>query len=185
MDSSVVAAMARWPDVPHVYGWLRLDRRGQWRLRDEVIRHQGFVDFICRNYAADAQGQWFFQNGPQRVYVALDYTPWIVRASDGELLRQDGLRFAAPDTALIDDEGSLLLASANQAALVDDRELASLLDRLTDPDGRPLDDAQLERMAAGGQAVLHLGTQALRLETIRRREVAPRFGFQPDPQPRA
>jgi hypothetical protein len=33
------------------------------------------VNFIQRNYDHDAQGQWFFQNGPQRVYVELEATP--------------------------------------------------------------------------------------------------------------
>jgi len=23
---------------------------------------------------------WYFQNGPQRVFVALDYTPWVLQA---------------------------------------------------------------------------------------------------------
>jgi len=32
MDSDVLAAMARWPDVPDAYGWLSLDARGRWRL---------------------------------------------------------------------------------------------------------------------------------------------------------
>ena len=27
MDDAVVRAMARWPNVPHVYGWLSLDQR--------------------------------------------------------------------------------------------------------------------------------------------------------------
>jgi hypothetical protein len=28
MDEMVKRGMARWPDVPDVYGWLSLDRRG-------------------------------------------------------------------------------------------------------------------------------------------------------------
>ncbi|HMN64893.1 MAG TPA: DUF2946 family protein, partial [Burkholderiaceae bacterium] len=34
MDEQVLHAMARWPDVPAVWGWLRLDRRGRWLLVD-------------------------------------------------------------------------------------------------------------------------------------------------------
>jgi hypothetical protein len=32
-----------------------------------------------RNYAVDERGCWYFQNGPQRVYVQLEATPYIVR----------------------------------------------------------------------------------------------------------
>ena len=35
--------------------------------------------FIERNYGADSTGCWFFQNGPQRVYVQLEAAPWVWR----------------------------------------------------------------------------------------------------------
>src|ERR1700758_4287388 len=89
MDDIVRQALAKWPNVPSCTGWLMLDRRGNWRMRDEAaqasgapgaqIRHEALLGFINRNYEADERGQWFFQNGPQRVYVELGYTPWIVR----------------------------------------------------------------------------------------------------------
>ena len=34
MDDIVRQAMAKWPHVPACYGWLGLDARGQWWLRD-------------------------------------------------------------------------------------------------------------------------------------------------------
>src|SRR6478752_443039 len=101
MDEIVKQALAKWPNVPHCTGWLLLDRRGQWRMRDDAaqaagelgtpIRHEALLGFINRNYESDADGQWFFQNGPQRVYVELAYTPWIVRlhAADGVLRLTD------------------------------------------------------------------------------------------------
>ena len=46
MDDSVIRAMTRWPNVPAVYGWLGLDRRGCWRLRGERITHGGAIEFI-------------------------------------------------------------------------------------------------------------------------------------------
>ena len=73
--------MGKWPDVPHVFGWLRLDRRGDWLIKGEHIVNSGVKAFIGRNYGADERGRWFFQNGPQRVFVALDYTPFVVRTS--------------------------------------------------------------------------------------------------------
>jgi hypothetical protein len=93
MDEIVEAALRKWPNVPHCYGWLALDARGDWYMRDERIQaagpfprvkgsriqHEKLLGFIHRNYAADPQGCWFFQNGPQRVYVELETTPWVWR----------------------------------------------------------------------------------------------------------
>ena len=93
MDEIVKAALKKWPQVPHCYGWLALDARGDWYMRDERvqnagafplvkgsrIRHDKLLEFIARNYECDAQGCWFFQNGPQRVYVELDAAPLVWR----------------------------------------------------------------------------------------------------------
>jgi len=93
MDELVQAALRKWPNVPHCYGWLALDDRGDWYMRDDRIQRAGpfpqvkgsriehakLLEFIGRNYEADATGQWFFQNGPQRVYVQLACTPWVWR----------------------------------------------------------------------------------------------------------
>lgn len=97
MDDLVRQAMVKWPNVPDCFGWLGLDSRGQWYMRDDrvqalghfqsgeagakgsVLRHEKLVEFIQRNYEADAKGRWFFQNGPQRVYIELESTPYIWR----------------------------------------------------------------------------------------------------------
>ena len=56
---------------PAVYGWLSLDRRGNWLIKGERDRERSALrEFIARNYQADERGRWYFQNGPQRVYVA-------------------------------------------------------------------------------------------------------------------
>jgi len=78
MDEMVARSMARWPNVPAVYGWLSLDRRGTWRIKQERVGNAALREFIARNYHADERGCWFFQNGPQRVFVRLDYTPLVV-----------------------------------------------------------------------------------------------------------
>jgi len=75
MDADVLAAIAKWPNVPAVYGWLLLTKRGEWRIRGEPIVNAAIGDFIGRNYAADDRGRWFLQNGPQRVYVDLELSP--------------------------------------------------------------------------------------------------------------
>ena len=83
MDEQVMRAMARWPHVPAVYGWLSLDRRGRWLIRGETISNRAALAFIGRNYAADERGRWYFQNGPQRVFVTLDYTPVVYFLVEG------------------------------------------------------------------------------------------------------
>lgn len=104
MDEMVARAMAKWPTVPACRGWLGLDQRGDWYLRDDAaqaagpfgtddpanrmlargsrLSHDKLIAFIGRNYAADERGQWFFQNGPQRVFVELQFTPWVWRVTD-------------------------------------------------------------------------------------------------------
>ena len=36
-DDIVKAALKKWPNVPHCYGWLALDARGDWYMRDDRI----------------------------------------------------------------------------------------------------------------------------------------------------
>ena len=161
MDEAVRKALAKWPGVPDVYGWLALDRRGRWLLRNpasarfEPIGNVALRDFIGRNYASDARGCWFFQNGPQRVFVRLFYTPFVVRTNDGGLVDHCGQEFAAR-SALVDDEGSFVLV-ADRVALLDDRDLSRYVDSL-------------------GEAVE-------KLPRIGRSEVPSRFGFVADPSP--
>jgi hypothetical protein len=123
MDDIVQAALKKWPNVPHCYGWLALDARGDWYMRDERIQQAGaFLQvkgsrinhdklraFIERNYAADDAGCWFFQNGPQRVYVELECTPWIWRLQpDGHVLSHTGLA-ATVASSWLDEQGRLYL----------------------------------------------------------------------------
>ena len=128
MDESVVRSMAKWPNVPAVYGWLALDRRGNWLIKGERIANHALRDFISRNYEADQRGCWYFQNGPQRVFVRLAYTPLVVHYQGDALLDQRGLAFAAAETFL-DEEGSVLLAGQGSVALLDDRDLVRFADK--------------------------------------------------------
>jgi hypothetical protein len=127
MDSVVARAMAKWPNVPAVYGWLSLDRRGNWRIKGERISNAALREFIGRNYEADRAGRWYFQNGPQRVYVTLAYTPLIVHYESEALIDHCGRPFAAR-AAYLDDEGSVLMAGAAGIALLDDRDLGRFAD---------------------------------------------------------
>jgi hypothetical protein len=121
VDPAVLRGMARWPDVPAVYGWLALDRRGNWRLKEAASGRFGRIgnaalrDFIGRNYASDGAGQWFFQNGPQRVYVSLAYTPLVVHYEQ-QALRDHCGREARADAMFVDEEGSVLILGERDLA---------------------------------------------------------------------
>jgi hypothetical protein len=128
MDESVVRSMANWPGVPDVYGWLSLDRRGNWLIKGARIGNAALRDFISRNYAADAQGRWFFQNGPQRVFVKLAYTPLVVHFEGESLLDHCGRPFRLQQ-AFLDEEGSVLMFGEPGIGLLDDRDLAAYADR--------------------------------------------------------
>jgi hypothetical protein len=128
VDEIVARSLAKWPNVPAVYGWLSLDRRGNWLIKNEKIGNLALREFICRNYMADPLGCWYFQNGPQRVYVSLAYTPFVVHHQGDELVDQCGRPFVAGETFL-DEEGSVLVSGPSGIALLDDRDLERYVDR--------------------------------------------------------
>ena len=127
MDEIVARSLAKWPNVPAVFGWLSLDRRGNWRIKGDKIGNPALREFIGRNYEADSKGRWYFQNGPQRVYVSLAYTPLVVHYEGDGLFDHCGRPFAATGV-LQDDEGSVLFPGAGTIALLDDRDLARIAD---------------------------------------------------------
>ncbi len=146
MDESVIRAMQRWPNVPAVYGWLRLDSRGDWQLDGERIGHRHFREFIGRNYAVDERGCWYFQNGPQRVFIALDETPWIIRhRADGGLETHTGVEVERIDAAYLDEEGALVFETEHGPGLLHDNDLDWALDQIRDADGAPVDADALEQ----------------------------------------
>ena len=150
MDEVVKAAMARWPDVPAVYGWLELSARGEWKIQGEPIANALIREFIGRNYASDGQGNWFFQNGPQRVYVALEATPFIYRLDSlGHLQAHTGARPRELRAVFADLEGRLFLQTELGPGLVDSLDTANFAEHLVDDRGRQLDEHGLGRWSRG------------------------------------
>lgn len=181
MSAAQDASPIRWPDVPAVFGWLSLDRRGAWRLKGEIVEHGGLKHYLDAHYACDEAGRWLVHNGPQRVYVALDYAPWVLRLHpDGSVRTHTGRDAGAIDGAWLDDEGNVLLQGAMGIGLLDDRDLAAFLAECTRPDGVPADDEDLAALMDGGAALRWRG---LPLQATARAEVPARFGFIPDPEP--
>jgi hypothetical protein len=191
MDEIVIRGMLKWPDVPAVYGWLSLDRRGGWMIKNvsgrfERIANPAVNEFIGRNYAADSQGRWYFQNGPQRVFVALDYTPWVYRLDDaGEgLLAHTGVAPRALEAVYVDDSGALLLMAEPGIGVLLDRDLSAFIERLADPLGRSA-ERLLEDVASGQEARAVLRGASVRLAPVRAAEVPRIFGFVQRPAPPA
>lgn len=144
MTTPDLSGVARWPNVPACYGWLSLDRRGQWRMRGEIVTHTGLATFLNRQYGHDEHGNYFVQNGPQRVFVELDYTPWILRLTSGNALQtHTGEAVEDIRAAAFDEEGNLLLEFADGIGLLCDRDLPAMLDCLLQTDDTTADDAAL------------------------------------------
>jgi len=161
MDDIVIAALKKWPHVPAVCGWLGLDARGDWYLRDAAaqaagaftagdprakgsrIEHAQLRAFIERNYERDpVSGAWFFQNGPQRVFVELEVAPWVLglwRQGDGiAVSTHTGLDFGAPREVLLDEVGRLYLVSDLGLGLVRSTDMAVAADAVEAGDWGPV-----------------------------------------------
>jgi hypothetical protein len=189
MDDIVKQAMAKWPNVPHCYGWLALDARGSWRMRDEAaqradapgdkLTNAALVGFINRNYLRDERGCWYFQNGPQRVYVNLEATPFIARTDPAQgFVLHTGQPMAAPEQAFMLDSGGIVLRAGEQLAQLDDRDVAQLLTAM-ELDGNPVaDDALMAWLGDGsGRLTLRWQGREIPLERLEADDAPHRFGF--------
>lgn len=190
MDNIVKQAMAKWPNVASVYGWLGLDRRGNWLIKGGRISNPLVAEFISRNYGHDEQGRWYFQNGPQRVFVTLDYTPLVYRVAWDvaphaplRIEAHTGKVIAAVNEAWIDDLGIVLLASELGPGVVDDRDLEWLLPCFTDKHGESLPAeaiaSAIECLQSGRSANLHLHyrDRPVPVSSIAASAVPATFGF--------
>ncbi len=175
MDEIVKAALKKWPNVPHCYGWLALDTRGDWYMRDERIQaagpfprvkgsriqHDKLLAFIERNYTHDEAGGWFFQNGPQRVYVQLEAAPyiWRVDASAPWPVTAHTGEPATVASAWLDEQGRLFLATERGLGIVHTLDMNSAADAVEQGHWRP--------------------------EPVRFEELPQRFGYELVPAPTA
>lgn len=173
MDDIVKAAMAKWPHVPHCYGWLGLDARGRWFMRDDatqaegpfacesgedctvakgsMLLHDKLIEFIHRNYSSDAAGCWFFQNGPQRVYVELDVTPYIWRLQpDGTVLAHTGQPAGQVLRCFLDEQGRLYLQTERGLGLVHTSDMALAADAVEAGRWEPQDIQSANLPSLGG-----------------------------------
>ncbi|MCF8199273.1 MAG: DUF2946 family protein [Sulfuritalea sp.] len=169
----------KWPNVPACYGWLALNRRGVWLLKDQPITHKGLIDFISSHYGPDPSGNYVFQNGPQAVYVALDYTPYVFRRGiDGQLTAHTGVAAGEVAAVYLDDNGSVLLKTDLGIGLLDDRDLPAFLEACVTGHNTPVSEHALLAAMAGDSNVSWNGHL---VQSIRRQDVALKFSFQPNP----
>jgi hypothetical protein len=193
MDDIVKQAMAKWPNVPDCYGWLALDARGAWRMRDERAQHlnlpgdkvqqAALLAFINRNYGADGRGCCFFQNGPQRVFVNLEATPYIARTDPAVGLTVQTGAAIVPTAAFLTETGSLIVVDGAMVAQVDDRDVVQLLDQMV-MDGAPANDEAVMAWLDGkaGALSLELGSASIAVQRLAGEQLATHFGFVRLPQ---
>lgn len=202
MDDQVLRSLMKWPNVPDCFGWLALDRRGQWRMRDEfaqqnklpgqVIQHIALNEFIARNYASDELGRYFFQNGPQRVFISLDATPWIARIIPSEVglkLTNQCSQIIKPTAALSDEKGNIYIVgsidqtiySSNESGqfIKSDRQAIALLHDHDLDHFSELAKLREEACSFGGSWVWQ--GQQLPLDPIHSEELESRFHFITNP----
>jgi len=165
MDDIVKQAMAKWPNVPHCYNWLGLDARGNWYMRDDrtqalgsfgsglpgakgsMLKHEKLIDFIERNYSVDAQGCWYFQNGPQRVYVELEATAFIWRVDAQGAITSSARQAATLVQVYMDERGWPYLHTSLGFGLVHTQDVASLAQALEDQHW-PIEEVQASELPA-------------------------------------
>ena len=142
MDKLVQQAMAKWPNVPDCYGWLGLDARGDWYMRDDQVQSQGpftaskgsrllhdkLIGFIGRNYACDNHGNWYFQNGPQRVFVELEACPWVWRLTPDKGIQSHTGIDARMQRCVLDEHGRLYLETELGFGLVHTQDMLAASD---------------------------------------------------------
>jgi Protein of unknown function (DUF2946) len=187
MDSWVEKAMQRWPNVPALFGWLGLDRRGRWLIKGEPITHPRIVATIDRNYGVDRHGRWYFQNGPQRGYIELSCAPFVLRRDERGFITHNGLRVVTPTRACVDEEGTIGLLTEHGFGQVQGSDLDWVLARLT-LRGVLLGESDLEALlalpsGACSDVYLNLDEHALQLERVDAAQAPDIFGFERNPQP--
>ena len=192
MDASVIAAIAKWPNVPAVFGWLSLTARGEWRLRGEPIRNIAICAFIGRNYAADERGRWFFQNGPQRVYVELEVTPWIWRLDpqrpDAGIVTHTDLPVRRLEGVWFDEVGRCYISSELGFGLVDSGSVERIQECLRAADGQVPTDEAVSAWLDGAQRLVRMHGAGIGLTgdveagRLRAETLPQRFGFIRTPQ---
>ena len=185
----------KWPNVPDVYNWLELDNRGNWCIKNEKISHKGLIKFINDHYSSDDKGRWFFQNGPQRVFVKLHSTPFILSIS----LNDDVIYFKTQTNQVIqqieqfwlDNNGRLLLSWGQYLGLLSDRDLSMMSDYIVPVNANgqqefdQISDLDIPSSFSENKIPfnLKLNNRLYDIRPIREKDFSKLFNFEPNPAP--
>ena len=185
----------KWPNVPDVYNWLELDNRGNWCIKNEKISHKGLIKFINDHYSSDDKGRWFFQNGPQRVFVKLHSTPFILSIA----LNNDVIYFKTQTNQVIqqieqfwlDNNGRMLLSWDQYLGLLSDRDLSMMSDYIVPVNANgqqefdQISDLDITSSFSENKIPfnLKLNNRLYDIRPIRERDFSRLFNFEPNPAP--
>lgn len=190
MDDWVLKALQRWPNVPALFGWLGLDRRGRWLIQGGTITHPRIVATINRNYAADEHGRWYFQNGPQRGYMQLESTPLILFVAEDQqgLVAHTGQPVERIENAYLDEEGALVLLTEHGPGELVGADLSWALERMSSRQ-RAIDDETLAAalsLPSGSvtDITLSIAQSAMPLRRLNFADAPSVLGFVREPTPR-
>ena len=186
MDDWVLKALQRWPNVPALFGWLGLDRRGRWLIQGGTITHPRIVQTMNRNYAADEHGRWYFQNGPQRGYVQLASTPLILFVAEDQksLVTHAGQPVKQVTSAYLDEEGALVLLTEHGPGELIGSDLQWALDRMSVRDEEALATALSLPSPSATDITLSLASSPVRLHRLDFADAPSMLGFDREPEPR-
>jgi hypothetical protein len=84
------------------------------------------IEFIDRNYDVDDQGRWFFQNGPQRVYVELEATPHVWRIDSEGVVSSNAGHTVVFQACFMDESGWAYLQTSAGFGLVHTQDVSAL-----------------------------------------------------------
>ena len=88
------------------------------QAKGSKLAHTQLIAFIERNYACDPFGRWYFQNGPQRVFVELQSVPFVWRVLDSGLLTSAQGDILDLMECLVDENGRLYALTAKGLGLI-------------------------------------------------------------------
>ncbi len=194
MDDSANSISLHLPAHREIYGWLGLDRRGNWLLKGERIANSRITAYLARHYACDPKGRWYVQNGMQQVFVALEYTPFVLQVADSpaaqpDFVTHDGRGTSAIRSSWLDEAGSLILETDAGVGVVDDRDLDRLVGCFRTAGGAAFDEdalgAAIERAQRGEdpRMVFRYRETATPVKLIASAAVGRTFGFVQQPSP--
>lgn len=157
-------------------------------MKGTPVTHPLLIDFINRHYRGDAAGRYYFQNGPQKVFVDLEGAPYILSfdAAQEQLRAHTGQGVAQVDAVSLLDDGGVALLSDLGPAEFDDRELIHLERFLRVPRGRdPVEALEILATQPGTDAGVRFAFSGreVALGYCTRFELGARFGFVSDPSP--